>query len=344
MAAAGNNAAAEAAARLQQNLQADSMKTVLRIPFFYGEEKEDALKVTEFIERFETSTTSMGLTTDAQKAAHFGSYLRGSAYQVHRGLDCADVDENDWPAVKAYFLEKYRGEFTAHATALTFEALKQKKGEGIMTFYSRVIYETKLYATGFLMPREKYDAPTAALPDASKAHFEKIGESTMQRMIAKTFFIAGIKPSIRTELQRIAPAGLDGTLNAALKLEQTENKEKEHSSKIAELADMDDEELAEYGPDQDTISKINGYRAQRGQQSFKKPYKRGNGSDAIKCRYCKIPGHNQKICYKRIAKNAPMVDEKGKPYANQYGNNKVHTSKEENDGANNMFETSKNWN
>lgn len=321
-------AAADAELRLQQNLQADSMKTVLRIPFFYGEEKEDALKVAEFIERFETSTTSMGLTTGAQKAAHFGSYLRGSAYQVHRALETVRVDSANWPQVKAYFLKKYRGESSAHTVVASFDSLKQKKNEGIMPFYSRVCYETKLFMDTFQAPVAPLPAAYTAMSAADKADVQKQYVIQMQQMIARTFFIGGIKSSIKTELQRIAPEDLDGTVDAANKLETTETNARESHSKIAELADLDDEELADEDPDRDTISKINDWRAKHGRQPFKRnAHKRGNnGASSMKCRYCNIMGHNQKRCYKRIAKNDPMVDEHGKAYPNQ----KVHKTDEGN--------------
>ena len=349
-------AAAEAQLRLQQNLQADSMKTVLKIPFFYGEEKEDATKVAEFLQRFETSTTSMGLVTPAQKAAHFGSYLRGAAYIVHGNLESfGDIDVNDWPAVKAYFLQKYRGEHSAHNVIASFDTLKQKKGEGIMQFYSRVLNEVKLFIDQLIIPDADLPAEVVALADGPKTAYDKVYRKQMRQLVARTYFIGGIKSSIRTELQRIAPADLDGTVNAAIKLEQTESKNHENheNRKINELADLDDEQLVEENLDQETISKINDRRGRLGRQPFRRPkYQRGQ-TGALKCRYCKKTNHSQKDCYSRIAKNAPMVDEHGKPYAHQYnGKSKVHSTKEtkeeENDG---FFQTTEkqgteylNWN
>ena len=43
-----------------------------------------------------------------------------------------------------------------------------------------------------------------------------------------------------------------------------------------------------------------------------------------KCRYCKIPGHQQKVCRKRILAGAPCVDINGKPYPIQ-DDNRVQT-------------------
>ena len=332
-------AADEARLRLQQNLQADSMKTVLRIPFFYGEEKDDATKVLEFIERFETSTTSMGLVTPAQKAAHFGSYLRGAAYQIHKSLASVRVDPDDWAAVRAYFLKKFRGEASAHTVINSFESLIQKKNEGIMPFYSRVLYETNLFTDKFRMPNDHMPASYAGIPEADKLLVQAQVRMELLNMIGRTYFIGGIKSNLKTELQRIAPEDLDGTVDAANKLDQTETKihEIHEKSKINELADLDDEQLAEENPDNETITKINERRGRLGRQPFRRPkYQRGQ-TGALKCRYCKKPNHSQQNCYSRIAKNAPMVDEHGKPYTHQFnGKSKVHSTKEK-DGENDGF-------
>ena len=104
------------------------MKTVLRILFFNGEEKDHATEVLEFIEKFETSTTSMGLVTPAHKATHFGSYLRGAAYQIHKSLASVRVDPNDWEAVKAYFLKKFSGEASAHTIINSIFDPKERRG------------------------------------------------------------------------------------------------------------------------------------------------------------------------------------------------------------------------
>ena len=190
---------------LRQNLQADEMKTDLRIPFFYGEEKEDATNVAEFIEWFETSTTFMGLVTPAQKAAHFGSFLRGAAYQVHRSLDFVDVDPNDWNAVKAYFLKKFRRESSAHNIIATLDTLTQKKGEGIMQFYARVVCVTRLFTDTFHLPADKMPSNFVALPADTKTLVQRQCKIQMAQFVDRTYFIGGINSSIRTELQRIAP-------------------------------------------------------------------------------------------------------------------------------------------
>jgi len=52
----------------------------MKIPFFYGEEKEDSLDIKEMIRRFKNSAKAMGLADNAaEKYSIFGNYLRGPA-------------------------------------------------------------------------------------------------------------------------------------------------------------------------------------------------------------------------------------------------------------------------
>ena len=105
-------------------------------------------------------------------------------------------------------------------------------------------------------------------------------------MIGMTYFIGGIENNLKTELQGIAPEDLDGTVDAA-KIHTIREK-----SKINELADLDDEQLAEEDPDNETITKINERRGRLGRQPFSRPkYQRGQ-TGALKCRYCEKPNYS----------------------------------------------------
>jgi hypothetical protein len=49
----------------------------MRVPLFYGNEKEDTMNIKDFINRFESACTAIGLANEAEKCNIFGSYLRG---------------------------------------------------------------------------------------------------------------------------------------------------------------------------------------------------------------------------------------------------------------------------
>ena len=311
------------AAELQRMLQNDAVKTAVKIPYFYGD-STDQVSINEFLQRFENATRTMGLDTPAQKAKHFITYLRGAAYHVYQGLDGFGIEPEDWPAIKDFYTKKYKGAMTAHSAIITFDTLKQGKSEMVMEFFARVQTQIILYMEADPAPNE--DLQTAqfrALDDASKNKNKLLNSIHHRNRMIRTFFIGGIKDSLRKELQRVAPNDLNQTLDEALKLEQTETKDKPVTNgltaKISELADLPDDELAEQDITEDEVSKVNDMRARRGQQ----PFVRSNGGKAptstsgLKCRYCKKTGHLQKSCYTRINKGDPEVSEQGKPFRNQ---------------------------
>jgi hypothetical protein len=66
-----------AALNQQQQLKNEATKMAMRVPLFYSNEKEDSMNIKDFITRFESASTAMGLANDAEKCKLFGSYLRG---------------------------------------------------------------------------------------------------------------------------------------------------------------------------------------------------------------------------------------------------------------------------
>ncbi len=67
-------AAADAAAQRHQQLKNEANKMAMKIPFFHGDDKEDALDIKEFIRRFKNSANAMGLANNAEKCNMFGNY------------------------------------------------------------------------------------------------------------------------------------------------------------------------------------------------------------------------------------------------------------------------------
>ena len=58
---------ADAAAQRHQQLKNEANKMAMKIPFFHGDDKEDALDIKEMIRRFENSADAMGLADNAEK-------------------------------------------------------------------------------------------------------------------------------------------------------------------------------------------------------------------------------------------------------------------------------------
>ena len=92
-----------------ENLRQENLTGItLDIPLFQGEGSKDSIGVASFINQFEEAAESAGLTTDNQKAIHFGNYLIGAPYCVYQNLELSDVDQSNWKEVRNYFLTIYR--------------------------------------------------------------------------------------------------------------------------------------------------------------------------------------------------------------------------------------------
>ena len=135
----------------------------------------------------------------------------------------------------------------------------------------------------------------------------------------------GVTSAIRTTLMQKRRAMLSEAIQEAMSLELIK-KTNGTKSKIASLANMDDEDLVEIEDlDDITIEAINMKRAKSGRQPFRRPSqfasskgKGGKGKSsgdksAMNCGFCNKEGHIQQECYSRINKNAPCVDRNGKP-------------------------------
>ena len=95
----------DAAAQRHQQLKNEANKMAMKIPFFHGDDKEDALDIKEMIRRFKNSADAMGLADNAEKCNMFGNYLRGPAAVIWEGMDFYGESKVDWNSVKKYFLK-----------------------------------------------------------------------------------------------------------------------------------------------------------------------------------------------------------------------------------------------
>jgi hypothetical protein len=97
-----------AALNQQQQLKNEATKMAMRVPLFYGNEKEDTMNIKDFLARFESACNAMGLGNDAEKCNLFGSYLRGRATAMWMNAQYEGVNVNDWRSVKEHFIIRYR--------------------------------------------------------------------------------------------------------------------------------------------------------------------------------------------------------------------------------------------
>ena len=117
---------ADAAAPRHQQLKNEANKMVIKIPFFHGDDKEDALDIKEMIQRFKNSANAMGLADNAKKCNMFGNYFRGPAAVLWVGMEFHGESKVDWDSVKKYFLKMYQGKVDVET--FTFKIAKLIQG------------------------------------------------------------------------------------------------------------------------------------------------------------------------------------------------------------------------
>jgi hypothetical protein len=73
-----------ATALQQQQLKNEATKMVMIVPLLYGNKIADTMNIKDFIARFESACTAMGLINEEEKCNLFGSYLRSKAMAIYR--------------------------------------------------------------------------------------------------------------------------------------------------------------------------------------------------------------------------------------------------------------------
>ena len=101
----------------------------MRVPLFYGNEKEDTMNIKDFITRFESACNTMGLGNDAEKCNLFGSYLRGCATAMWMNPSYQGVEINSWRSVKDHFIIQYRRKMETTTFCHQIPKLVQDKTE-----------------------------------------------------------------------------------------------------------------------------------------------------------------------------------------------------------------------
>jgi len=331
---------ADAVAQRHQQLKNEANKMALKIPFFHGDKKDDTIQIKEMIRRFENSADAMGLNDQAEKCLMFSNYLRGPAAALWDTMKFWNVDKTVWLTVKNFFLEQYQGAIDTDTFTFKITKLHQGPQEAAINFGTRCIQSVcEQFESMPAPPAEELNAAGAAVPAAAKENIHQISMKRASDLLARAFFVTGVREHIRTNLQNKAPATITEAITEAIKLEKVYHQKDEYKSKVSSMADMEDEELNEIEDmDDATVSQINKARAHQGRQpyrrfnNFRKPARggqgvragqeRGNGNGYNpdwKCRYCDKTGHMQLECRSRIRANAPLKNKAGKVIPNSQG-------------------------
>jgi hypothetical protein len=153
----------------QQQLKNEATKMAMRLPLFYGNEKEDTENIKDFITRFKSACNSLGLAEVAEKCNLFRSYLRGRATAMWMNATYKGLNVYNWRSVKEHFMIQYRRK--VETTTFCHQILKliQDKTETVSDFAKQCITEMREFVDAMPNPANRlYTAAYLALPAADR--------------------------------------------------------------------------------------------------------------------------------------------------------------------------------
>ena len=331
----------------QALMQADLAK----LPLWSGDSAKDGYTVEQWCKRVDKAAASAGWDA-GNTMSYVYNALRGDALRWYESLKRFNINENDWPSVRAEMLDAYSRVQTARTAVVNLSDLKQGASESVTNFGSRVAriiddLEILMPAASRVPAGIPWDDAITALAGwgavAADVKAKQLQDAA-NRVIWNTYnhlgvqlFISNLKPVFRDEMLKAPPTDLNTAIKQARQLEKIVLKPENTSASISAIQqeatggyDQVDAEIAALSAQFQALLKkrngangrggrgaANGNRGGRGGRGRGAPRGGGaaNGSGTYNvCRYCKKPGHLQKVCNSRIKAGAPQVDAAGKPY------------------------------
>ena len=331
----------------QALMQADLAK----LPIWSGDSAKDGYTVEQWCKRVDKAAASAGWD-DANTMSYVYNALRGDALRWYESLKRFNINDNDWPSVRAEMLDAYSRVQTARTAVVNLSDLKQGSSETVTNFGSRVArivddLEILMPAASRTPAGVTWANEITALAGwggvAAAIKTTQL-QNAADRVIWNTYnhlgvqlFISNLKPVFRDEMLKAPPTDLNTAIKQARQLEKIILKPENTSASVSAIQqeatggyeEVDAEIAALSAQFQALLKKRNGAngRGGRGAANGNRGGRGGRGRGAPRgggaangsgtynvCRYCKKPGHLQKVCNSRIKAGAPQVDAAGKPY------------------------------
>ena len=312
-----------------------------KLPIFYGEPNKDTITAQYLIQRIESLTATNHWSPD-DAYHHFSLALQGSAQEWIRMVQGEfDNAEKTWTYIEPLFRKEFSTIEDDTALLDQLSNLQKRPNERIRDYASRI------HRIKELMQRSNTEvAPITAPADAGGmytqaevlAYGNKVTDSLFKYFSLQLFKV-GLPAEVRKVMHQQKPTSLNKAIDIAREQEVTKDKPK------SIMAVEEDQELnveaiqPQFRPQRNQAQtyaprQTNFWRQQNQQQNLtprsqpvqqqqqrqfnpqqqqQRPRPSNTNSKQI-CLFCRIPGHHQEDCRKRIAANAPCYSASGKPY------------------------------
>jgi hypothetical protein len=363
-----------AAAQLAQqilNITKDTLKQeVIKIPEFYGQTNKDTISAMDFISRVDKCQISKDWN-DITTFANFRLCLRGEAERwltsTIRHL-CLMPEQKTWTRIRPLFKREFAAISDDKLIADGLANLSHRPNENPRALFSRlekllfVLKEN--YASYQIKPERPAQQPQGGYSEDALTKYGNECITYFSNFLFAQMFRAAAPENVRHLISHKDQTRL--TVDDAYHIFQSEARvEADKKISAAEAVSKEttlqsnNQEIAAFSPQQKHPQRGGGQQGQsgyrgnrsRGQNSYcsnNSGNRKNSGPGSYNsrngkfCIFCKIMGHCQQECWKRIRENKPCVDMKGQTFwpklnAAAENANSMQAQKDPNDGVGSVF-------
>ena len=306
-----------------------------KLPEFWGQREKDSITANAFIQRVDNMMAANNWS-DHIAFRNFALVLRGSAdvwIKSQETLEDITGDRRAWTIVRPLFKAEFAIESDDKRILDGLAHLAMKQNENVRDYFGRLNITNTIimeaYDSYTVLPVEpvltgNVQNDTAAM----RAHVR-----ARDINLAKFFLLNHFRAGLPTELRRVLNLQNEDELrlNAAVKLATIEARSREEAkctNKVYATETVEDDEpqieavrssfkTSNYNQNRSQQPKRNNNQQQRSQQQ-NKSWRQGSGNNSNKngqtCIFCRIQGHRQEECRKRMKANKPCLDSNGRPF------------------------------
>jgi len=317
----------------QLNLKIEQNK----LPVFYGMKNKDTVTAAHMISRIQSLIATNGWT-DEQAYSNFALALQGPAQEWFRSnIILDDTLEKKWSYIEEDFRQTFATQEDDSALLDQLANFSMKQSDDVLTYHNRVHRIIELVHNNC---PDGPDMPPAAAANGvytpeEIAAYKKTLKSSFTRYLAIQVFRAGLTRDLRAVVTQANPENY----KQAFKIAKNQDMIKKSTGKPIALLDDAQEidavqpnfrpQRPQFQPRQNNGNNWNRsnnsgrqqpQQQQRQQQQQPQRYNnRGPGNNSNRnsnmvCTFCRITGHHQDDCRKRIAANKPCITTNGKIY------------------------------